>query len=81
MQTKIHYRNTQSTKQLSRNQTKPLQQRLTHNNTSINTRLHAAKRLTQPKRLIGEIVDIAKKQDNYQALKGLTEKISNDQQN
>ena len=33
------------------------------------------------KRLVGKIVNIAKKQDNYQTLKGLTEKISNDQQN
>ena len=60
---------------------RPLQRRVTHNNTSINKRLHAAKRLTQTKRLVGKIANIAKNQDNYQTLKGLTEKISNDQQN
>ena len=53
---------------------RPLQQRVTHNNTSINNRLHATKRLTQPKRLVGKIVNIAKKQDNYHTPKGLKEK-------
>ena len=40
------------------------------------TRLHADKKktLTQPLRLIGEIVDTAKKQGSYQAFKGLTGK-------
>ena len=59
MQTKIHYRKHTSAKQLSRDQTRPLQRGVTHNITSINNRLHAAKRLTQPKRLVGKIVNIA----------------------
>ena len=32
-----------STKQLPRDQTRPLQQRVTHNKSSTNNRLHAAK--------------------------------------
>ena len=49
--------NTQSTKQLSRDQTRSLQRRVTHNNTSANNRLHTAKRLTQPKRPVRKIVN------------------------
>ena len=74
MQTKIHCRIHTKYKTAKQCQMRPLQQRVTHITTSINTRRHAAKRLTQPKRLIRKIVDISKKQDNYQALKGLTEK-------
>ena len=40
----------------------------------MNNRPHAAKRLTQPERLVGEIISIAKKQDNYHTFKGLKEK-------
>ena len=39
---------------------RPLQRRVTHNNTSANNRLHAVKRLTQPKRLVGKIVNNSK---------------------
>ena len=39
---------------------RPLQRRVTHNNTSANNRLHAAKRLTQPKRLVRKIVNNSK---------------------
>ena len=40
----------------------------------MNNRPHAAKQLTRPERLVGKIVNIARKQDNYHTFKGLKEK-------
>ena len=39
---------------------RPLQRRVTHDITSMNNRPHAAKRLTQPKRLVRKIVNNSK---------------------
>ena len=63
MQTKIHCRKHKKYKTAKQRPDETTTARVTHNITSINNRAHAARRLTQPKRPIGEIVNIVKKQD------------------